>query len=507
LEREQVKSFSSDSGYDISRLRVGAVLLFVILNLSVFFVRAVSLCHYGTLFEVGGGDTQMIYSVWKRIHALPVYEWPFAFPFSLSLYNYLFYDTYAGFLKLIGIGDENIMVWGRLFTSVFAAVGATAQWAIVRNRLGLKGARSLLCLLFALSLWVSTSLVGWWTLSIRPDMAAVALVTIAMWFVVRQPRFGFAFAGLFFYLAWSFKQSVFLTLAAVCLFLLFNKRWRDLSLMAAVFAILIAATLLFGTPEYRFNILAAPKLVREFSLLNAWDGAKLGIVENAYWILAPLALLASAPRRADRTVRLLTTIFVIAFLGGWAALSKAGGSINYFLEAFAAGSTLLQMAIFTLPARWVSALVFFGCLQPLGTLHPISLRGGRQMFKPAPLATAAEFAEASALRDRLMQMKKPIFTTDDPFALPWVSSGGRYPAFCVDRVLYQAARTHYQNGGMEGMLQRGEIPTVMLTSTGDMFQSSLNPNYEKIGESFHQGIRYNMYVIDTGTAKPDPLAK
>jgi hypothetical protein len=489
-----MKDLPSDTGRNISRLRCCAVLAFVLLNLAVFFIRMISLWRYGALFCTSGGESLTIYSVWKGMHHLPIYGWPLSFPFSLSLYNYLFYYTYAGFLRLIGAWDSGIMTWGRLFTSAFAIMGAIAQWKLVSQHLNLRGARSILSLFFALGLWLSTSMVRWWALTIRPDLAAVALVMIALWVVMHWPRFGFAFAGVLFYLAWSFKQSVVLAFAGVCLFLLFNKRWRDLSALVAVFSLLIAATLLLGTPEYRFSILVAPRLVSEFSLLNAWHMAEVSFVANAYWIVAPIALLlAAGARKVDGAARLLITVFAVALVGGLAAMGKIGASDNYLLEAFAAGSTLLQMAVFTAPGRVVSSLVLFGCVQPAVQLA--SVPSGSHIFGTVRIATATEYADALALRDRLDSMTKPIFTSDETFSLPWLSSDNRVPAFIIDTKFHDATRLRCQNGCIEGMLQKGGIPTVMIGPGDNLYRQSLNPSYVKVAESYHQGKQYSIYII------------
>jgi hypothetical protein len=501
-ERKYMKILSCNSGGSISRPRVAAVLVFATLNLAVFFIRMLSVWHYGTLFASSGGEFLMIYSIWKEMRHLPVYEWPFAFPFSLSLYNYLFYDTYAVFLKLAGARDAGIQTWGRLFTSVFAIVGATAQWKLVQNRLNLCGARSLLSLFFALGLWFCTSIVRWWALTIRPDMAAVALVMIALWIIVRRPQFGFALAGVFFYLAWSFKQSTVLAFTGVCLFLLFHVRWRDLSVLLAVFFLLTAATLFLGTPEYRFSVLAAPLLVSGFSLLHAWRIANISFIANAYWIASPVVLLlATGARRVDSSVRLLMTVFVVTIAAGFAAMGKTGASDNYLLEAFVAGSTLLQMAVFTAPGWLAGFLILVGCVQPAMQLSTIS--SGSHIFGTVRIATASEYADAVALRGRLALMKKPIFTTDESFALPWISTGDRAPALIVDPVFHDVTRLRCQNGGIEGMLQRGDIPTVMLSSGDTLYLKSLNPNYKEAGHSFHQGKLYSIYIVKNPTPAID----
>jgi hypothetical protein len=352
-------------------------------------------------------------------------------------------------------------------------------------------------------------------------MAAAALVMMALWVVVRQPRFCFAYAGLLLYLAWAFKQSAVLTFAGLCLWLLLNKRWRDLALLAAVFTALVAATLLAGTPEYRFSILVAPQMVRGFSFGIAWILHALGtgltaVSLNLYWVVAPFVLLRAANRKDTEQFSgvlslpgslrkgwesMLLTIFAVALPIGVAGMGKVGGTSNYLFEAFVAGSTLLQLAVFTVQARLVTALILFGCVQPamqlggaaIGYHHP----GKKDM---AAIATAAEYRDAIALRDRLASMKKPIFTTDGPFELPWISTANGAPALVIDPNFQEAARSREVNGGIEGMLQRGEIPTVMLAPNDLVYLKSLSPSYKKVGESKQQGVPYSIYEFNANPA-------
>lgn len=500
---KHMDGLSSEAGPGISDLRVAAVLLFVILNLAVFFIRLVSVWHYGALFPTSGGEPTTIYAIWKGVHHLPIYEWPLAYPFSVTPYNYLFYATYSFFLRLVGASGAGIMTWGRLFTPVFAIVGAIAQWKLVQTHLNLRGSRSILSLIFAVGLWFCASIVRYWAITIRPDIPAIALVMIALWMIVRQPRFGFAYAGVFFYLAWSFKQSVVLSLVGVCLFLLLHKRWRDLFVLTTVFAVLTSATLLLGTPVYRYNILVSPRLIA-WSVMWALQIAPKSVVANAYWILAPIALLlATGARRVDNTVRMLTTILAVALAGGLAGMTKAGAWDNYLFEAFVAGSTLLQIAVFAAPGRLVNALLLFSCVQPAIQATVPQSGTERHALGTVGIATSAEYADAVALRDRLASLKKPIFTSNEIFSLPWFSTDNRAPALVIDPLFHQASLASCQNGCVEGMLQRGEIPTVMLLSSGDIYQSSMNPNYEKVGEARVGDKLWSIYALNLRAPSQD----
>jgi hypothetical protein len=556
-----MKQLARDSSCNLSHYRVAAVLAFFALNLAVYLIRILSVWRYGALFCSTAVESPMIDSVWRCINHQSVYANPFVFPFSLSLYNYLFYYTYAAALRLIGVLDAGILTWGRQFTLLFALAGALAQWRLVRSLLNLRGLASTLSLCLSLGLWLCTSLIKYWALSIRPDMAAAALVMIALCVVVRQTRFCFAYTGFLLYLAWAFKQSMVLAFAGLCLWLLLNKRWRDLTLLITVFVALVAATLIIGTPEYRFSILIAPQMVRGFAFSLPWILRALGtgltaVGLNLYWVAAPFMLLhvSNSAKKTDTGVKksllksvlcqgttgrsglqprlpqeqqnnrralapgeisplreefvqrflsALTTVFALALFIGLAGMGKIGGTSNYLFEAFAAGSTLLQIAVFTVPSRLVTALLLFGCIQPaiqltgvaIGYHHP----GKKDMV---PIATAAEYADAVALRNRLANLKKPIFTTDGVFALPWNSTENGTPAIVIDPNFQEVARSSEENGGVEGMLNRGEIPSVMLASTDLVYINSLNPGYRKIDESIQQGITYSIYKFNPSPPTP-----
>jgi len=504
LQIEKIDPLLKDAISGIPDLRVAAVLIFAIVNLGVFLFRLDSVWHYGALFQTTGGERLVIYPVWKAVHHLQVYDWPLQFPYALALYNYLFYYSYAFYLQQVGAWGADILLWGRLVTPLFAIAGAVAQWKLVQTYLKLRGLRSILSFIFSLGLWLCTSIVRQWAITIRPDMAAVALVMTALCVIVLRPRFGFAYAGVLFYLAWSFKQSVILAFVGVCLFLMLRKRWRDLSVLAVAFAALTAMTLLLGSSVYRFNVLVAPGMVREFSLRWASQIVPKSLASNAYWILAPIALLfATGARRVDNTVRMLITVLVIALAGGLAGMTKVGAWDHYLLEAFAAGSTLLQFAVFTTPGWPASALVLFGCVQPAIQLATLPSGNFSHPFGTVGIATAAEYADAEALRDRLASLRKPIFSNNEIFSLPWFSSDNRAPVLIVDAIFHDATRSRCQNGCVEGMLRRGEIPTVLLPSDDETYRSSLGAHYRKAGDAMYAGRAWSIYVLDSRPPSPD----
>src|SRR5947207_6914806 len=185
-----------------------AVVIFAGLNLAVFLLRTVSVIRYGSLFGTSGGECLMVYSIWKKMQGYAIYEWPLTRPFSLSLYNYFFYYAYAEVFRILGWWDAQILTLGRMLSAVFAAIGALAQWQLVKSKIS-SLTHKYLCLALCLGLWFGTSVTRWWALTIRPDVPAIALVAIALLCLGKvNGEKATVIAAFFFYLAWAFKQSI-----------------------------------------------------------------------------------------------------------------------------------------------------------------------------------------------------------------------------------------------------------------------------------------------------------
>ncbi len=74
-------------------------------------------------------------------------------------------------------------------------------------------------------------------------------------------------------------------------------------------------------------------------------------------------------------------------------------------------------------------------------------------------------------------------------------------------LFYDATKYRCQNGYIEGMLQKGEIPTVMISPDDMLYQKSLNSRYEKVGEAYHQGKQYDIYAFRNNDANVDSLVR
>jgi hypothetical protein len=420
-----------------------------------------------------------------------------AHPFSLSLYNYGFYFVYAGLFRLLDWWGAEMLTYGRMLTAGFAALGAVAQWNVVKAKVEM-GRYKYLCLALCFGLWFGTSMARWWTLTIRPDIPALALVMVGLvWLVRMNGAEGAAGAGAFFYLAWTFKQSSILIAAACILYMFFSRR-RAAIVMLAVMASGIIATYWLGTPTYRYSVFVAPRIVPFFSAAHAFGMLKQPLLANAFVFIPALALLARpwAKRlRAFEIKDLLRIATVVSFLGGAVGMGKAGATDNYLFEAFFAGSALLLIEIFENPARRAVILfLILGSIQPLAQLGANLL--GRQGFGTIEIATGGSFSQAEKTRQRLSTLPKPLLTTDEVFSLPWNSSNNSYPAFVIEPAFQAAAAGKPEQGVPRALISGRECPSLMLKVRDVDLSDLLNAGYRKIGEETHQGFHYTLFVSE-----------
>ena len=110
-------------------------------TLIAIIVRVVSTVMVGTVVPApieGPG----LYAIWKVQHGHPAYEWPTGGFFALTLYNFLFYQSYARILALLGVRSVWLPVAAKLLTMLFAATGASIQYAMtagILKRRGIQG--------------------------------------------------------------------------------------------------------------------------------------------------------------------------------------------------------------------------------------------------------------------------------------------------------------------------------------------------------------------------------
>jgi len=458
--------------------RVAAWLLMVAAlgALLVLYVRVSSWTSCWRWSIAEGRESPCIYALWRLLHGHELYEWPTRPPYSISFYNFGFYQAYVSVLRVFGVDGERLLFVPRFLTLFGAAVGALA---FVRVGAGLAPPRDrtgwLTLGALGFVVWCGTQFASWWVLSVRPDVWAVVFALGGLGLALRREGRGLgtlAAASLLFFLAWSFKQSCILTFVGLMLGLAVGRRFRDAFVLGAPFAILVATALVIGGDVYRFNVVTAPAASRfKLTLLlgvlertlpqNLWI---LGFFPLAFWFTGEGARLARF-RSLSLANRQVIGAALVAIAFGIVAFGREGSNKNQLFEgyvlaalaswsAWARSRESMSPRISLLGAALALPLAVFPLLQLAG------VRGsGRLVF-----CADSDARELERMAAAVAALPKPLFSDEEVWALPWNSSDSRYPAMVIDSTWYGVAEREHlvPPGFVANLLASGRFKSALL---------------------------------------------
>ncbi|MCC6348979.1 MAG: glycosyltransferase family 39 protein [Candidatus Eisenbacteria bacterium] len=277
--------------------------------------------------------------VWVPLNYAPLYFWLCA-------------------LASLAFGESFLAM--RLVSMLAALAAGWAMWKLVRHETGRAAPAWLAVGLFA----AAYRLGGAWLDVARADSLHLALLLLGALVARTDPsrwRMPVA-AGALFALALLAKQSAFVAVGPLVLWLVFSDRPRGL-VLAAVFAALSGAGLLALDAAsggwfryYAFTVAAFHP--RSLSLI--WQFPVQDVLRHFAPLLALLALAARAPREpGPGSRRVFPVALAFGFLGlAWALRLYPGGYDNVLLTAHAALALLGALAFGALTARrsWRAAV-------------------------------------------------------------------------------------------------------------------------------------------------------
>ena len=455
-------SASTFDSHLASRRLVFGILLFVLLGLSgmSLLIRADSVIRVGDLFTSTGTEEAPIYSVWKVVHHYPLYESPLTGDYGLGLYNWLFYVFYGSFIRALGCDGSSLVLAGRLLTllcAVLGCIGYQRILAYLTSPLTHAWSWTLSALI-----WADAGEAGWWQLSIRPDFAALAMATWALWIFLRAYERKQAtlvlLSSLLFYTAWSFKQSTILIFAASCIVLLLWRRWtRGFCALAFPFATLVALTFYLGGHNYVLNTVYAPS-INAFILSDGVRETGRAILASPFiWLAGAIGAaslllgqcrIAKDDNSSSFILHFLLVSYAITVIADFVGICRQGSARNTLFEAFlvsgilaalvtadvfSGGPPLIQKRIW---GRLLFGIAFSNALLLLIRLGPFT------SFGRLTLASHHDFATRLKLTSEIQQLPAPVFVREGMLSLPWIANRNQYPAVMDDVLFYEAAMKH-----------------------------------------------------------------
>jgi len=472
----------------LRRWLTGFWLLLALLALVIFCFRLNAVVRQGASYVTTGFEDISIYNISRIRHGEPVYVDCFTYPYRASLFNWLFYQVYGGTAMMLNPSENMLPLVLRLVTLAFALTGAAVTFAFLASRgrqppegehtpdgsLSLRGltppARLMLAS-YTLVIWCAP-LIGWWSLTVRPDIPAVTCELLGLLLVARGgPRLSWPaalLAGVLFFLAWSFKQSAIGLCAGTMLALALRREWANLLRIGATTGVLTALVLAIALPQpaYVANLFAAPALA---PMENRQLGVILFGITLAWgpllFIAPAIMLLGQTPeeRRAlvRRPVAVLTVATLAALVVNVLAARRPGCSGNYFFETWLAGMTLggmVQVHVLAHGVTFARRLDRWLFLGFTGLVLAFSVQSVVTMFDPF-------HKPDTQMVERMLRLPRPPYSEELLTALRTSPK----PLFCDDSLLTIQAlgadagdvpaidHTIYWDAGRAGKLSQPDI--------------------------------------------------
>jgi len=277
------------------------------------------------LDEVGAGDSYVLYDVIHFQRTGVIYRDLSLPPYLPSSYSPLTYILHS--LPGRIISAQNAFLGPRAVSAV-AFIFCIIMTAWIARAL-IPGRSSFLV---AALLGASISSMYSWALQIRGDFPGILFGLAAIRLLLAGGPWAALAAGVCGGLATQFKFSFVAALGAGCLWLLFGRRWKELTRF-------ILAGLLASVGLYLIYSLSEPNMFRHLSALRGIGFLDIrGDIQNVGSVLNEPLLLLSAfglfviPRKLASRWLLVVLFGAISFAEGALADLHPGGNINYFYE-------------------------------------------------------------------------------------------------------------------------------------------------------------------------------
>jgi hypothetical protein len=448
-------------------------------NLGVLLRRIAAVIRLDRPFlgATTGCEEEMLFSIWKGVHGLPVYGDPWQPPFADSPYGWLFFGSYAAWSRLwlsaCGLDDAWLPTVSRCFTVVGMGLAIVALRTVVRATPA--GGGGLAWPLAAAAL--VNPLFHWWSFTTRPDVWAVALELVALAAAARavvSDRFlPLVPVAVGCGLAWAFRQSSVSVLVGVGATLLLAGRWRHLAALVALMTAVFAATFAILGRNFWESAIVAMALAGD---MDAARGLRIGVAALVKDPLLAVSVAALVPaalecRRwwQDPVARLLVISGVFAAGFHVVLAGRAGADANYLFPA----AVILPAAVLaTLPpgrsGRRRRDLFIATAAVGLLAAAAVVLVGARGRLAPAE---DDGLYRLRALRDRL---PRPIFCTHVAANVPWVLGDGAdsmVVGFPYAGML-RARPERFTSGTVEQMLRDGSFGTIIFADRHGWWQQS-----------------------------------
>lgn len=458
-----------------------------LLGLTLMIVRLFAIFSFIEPRHVvtSGFEEESLYAIWKYCHHLKVYQDPHQIPFAASYFNWLFYEIYgswtAFWIKHFHLPEVYIPTIARALTLCVTVFAAVFTYRFLRQKE--IGQSTLLALILSVLLWGSP-LIGFWAMTVRPDVLGLCFDVMAALFFLKyfDKRIGVAlfFAAIGCYLSWSVKQVNIAMPLAIGLFLLGHKRYAAWAVFSISLLSLYGITLFFAPPSMLKMVFFVKTAVPFSWTVFIENFSKFFSKTLALWLLVISALFISFQNQSFRSALFQNKAWQLGMAGviAWGLTllplsSKVGSSDNYhFICLFF--SILLVSALLkenrSSKGLLTSCQCFSGLLLSLSLLYV--LQDGRlNHFEK-------QNAEFIALKSCLETLPRPFFCAHHYGALPWMSQEEPAYVLAYNYWLDRKEGIPFEQNGIGGLISKGYFKALVLPSKVESYDGASLKAYQ-----------------------------
>jgi hypothetical protein len=446
-------------------------------------LRWVMAFRAGPYIRTSGWEEESLFAIWKRIHGQKVYANPFAPPFAESYFNWLFYWAYgtatAAINHLLQLSPSALPGVARSLTVLLTVLSAALVYALLAplNALRRVAGSAIIAL---------NPLVGFWSVTARPDIAALACDLAGLWCVKKACRAGSAWlipACMAFYGAWAFKQIYVAALLATLLYLFAAGKRAPAIFLGASVGVGFCATLALGTADYRYALLWS-QVRLPFSVAEGFHSLLWAFLKAPLFGLGLISVLVMI-RNVHRDLLALTALVSCALM--LPASGKLAAADNYFIEPAALCSVVLLAA----DTKW--PVIAGAAAQLLPVAMIFAGAAGQRAAMPIP--------ELALLQTQLAELPGPIVVTVNQGNLPWFQEKPPNFVLAATYAFEHARGAPFAFDGVGGMIRSGRIRVLVCprSNAAESFDGVVPASLRKIGED-----SYWDYFETTGSGASGP---
>ncbi len=409
-----------------------------------------------------GCEEESLHALWRQYHGQAVYVDPSQPPYAAAYFNWLFYKSYGWWVRpaVAGHGDAALISSGRHFT-LLGVVFGTIALAGFGWRLTQGAGTAVRLAVLAIAVHATTGpLLGWWVVTVRPDVWALVLESAGLIGLLLLHRTRPVAAGLLaavcFYLAWSFKQNYVQGFGIALVYLALGRHWKCCLLTGGVVGAGWAVTLMLGADLYRVA-LSSTATAGGFAISLGWQNLTDALIKCTPLVLLALPTVVVAdssggvPSLTSDTRRLALIGLPLSLILSFTASCKMGAASNYYFTPMLLTTLLAMAGLSRLSSTFWLSLGMIAALA-LNLFLPIS---GRLSLQRQALVTEARWY-------LWKNAPGPRFADDQLLNLPWLNPGTPGYVMAFDYGSARARGDAFAHDGIGGLIRQRYFAALLL---------------------------------------------